>query len=197
MPSENRIFRTACARFLKAFTLAMFGWANQAIGGPDEITNRLMDEGVSLLDWGILRIQMRLSSDTRISSALVSYDWENNQIMIEGSNYDNGTGKPEEDAQKECSQWFRSIRLSAMVDPDTGKPYFGEASIFARLFEHEGWEKTVDGKSTSDVATSLDGKIFLKYYVYMKADSVGDTDGLYCTAKLLEAGFSRQEDIKK
>ena len=87
--------------------------------------------------------------------------------------------------------------MSAMVDKETGNPYVGEGSIFASLFEHEGWEKTVDGKSTSDVATSLDGKIFLKYYVYMKADSVGDTDGLYCTAKLLEAGFSRQEDIKK
>ena len=171
--------------------------ADLAQAGPDEVTNRLMEEKVSLLDWGVFRVQLLLEKTNDLSSASVFFDWDMNQIKIMDADFTMMDQGLSDVTVAECEKWFVAVRRAGYVNEKTGKPYFGDSSLFAELFSHEGWTATINGKATEDVVKQIDQKIVLEYSIALSAENVGDVERLICTGPLLSDSFARQEVRKK
>lgn len=70
-------------RIILALITAVF--ASTAIAGPDATTQRLLDDRPSMLDFGIMRLELHLKNHKYIShNPSVRYDWDENTITISG-----------------------------------------------------------------------------------------------------------------
>lgn len=168
--------------------------ATTAHAGPDEVTDRLMDEAASLLDVGMLRLELRLAASQTIPPTYSFYDWDNNEIVISTvvveSEWDI------ERAKQGCESWFQEVRKLAYVDSTTGKIMYGyERSGFADLFTHYGYTRTINGKATSEVAAELDRKFRLSFTWLRFQAASGEINKLACTGTLIEKGYSTKTEV--
>lgn len=160
-----------------------------AQAGPDETTSRLMNEYVSLLDFGILRLQMRLDGLTTIPSTYVTFDWENNVILV--SSYSVDSEWPRDRVEQACTDWFTSIRQNAGINAGTGKLYgVFTYSLFSGLFTHHGYSNTISGKSTEEAAKALDQKYRLQFTWNSYSTTPGEVETLTCSGPLIDKGYS-------
>lgn len=168
-----------------------------AEGGPDETTSRLMDEFVSLLDFGLLRIQLRLDEIQGISPTSVIYDWDDNKVDIFGYGMDGSWNR--ERVEQACDEWFQAVRMAGGVDPGTGKIYpIYKASFYSNMFNHFGFEKMVSGKNTSEIVVEMDQKFRLSYTWYSSSSLSGEVASIACTGPLLDTGYSvKVETVEK
>ena len=104
----------------------------RAISGPDDTTKHLMKDSVSMLDFGLLSLNLFLKG-TDYGSA--KFDWDKNRIYIQRFFPESETADM---AEKTCASWVSKVRKRAGIIPDTGKPYF-ETSFFAGYFRHNGF----------------------------------------------------------
>lgn len=177
-------------RFCLATSAAcLMGVASAAYSGPDEVTDRLMDESASLFDVGMLRLELRLAEAESIPATSTYYDWEKNQIVIWSVVFESGWTL--ERATAACDGWFRQIRMLAAVNPDTGVLYpMYKRSSFAEMFSHNGFVRTINGKDTSEVAAQLDDKFSLSFSWQRTDAPVGEVSSLTCSGALTEQGYS-------
>lgn len=152
-----------------------------ALAGPDETTQALMDDSASMLDLGLLRMNLMLASNS-LGSA--SFDWEQNRITVSEYGPDFATfatkkDKTADDVEIRCANWVRAVRIIAAVNPDDGLAYFGTTS-FADMFSHYGFEHGL----LKNPSASIDGLIQLRcrHFVAQKPVEI--------TAPLLGKGYS-------
>lgn len=101
--------------------------------GPDVTTQHLLDDAATMLDLGMLRLEMRLAQDDLGSAR---YAWSENRILIESSIFLTGAAKTEQSVEAICAGWLKSVRFAAGVNAD-GKAYTGN-SDFSGFFRHYG-----------------------------------------------------------
>lgn len=106
--------------------------------GPDDTTKELMNESVSLLDWGNLRLQLILNRRPYSGNfSYVDYDFDANTINIAHLVERKTT---EDEAEKYCHRWFASVREWAGYDSsgelDSERTKYG---LFASLYAHNGY----------------------------------------------------------
>lgn len=172
-----------------AFCSVLASQSLPAQAGPDETTQRLMNEYVSLLDFGILRLQMRLDALTTIPSTYVTFDWENNTVVI--SSYSVDSEWPRDRVEQACTDWFRIIRQNAGINAGTGELYgVFTYSLFSGLFTHYGYSNTIAGKSTEEAAKILDQKYRLQFTWNSYSSTPGEVETLTCSGPLLDKGYS-------
>jgi len=157
--------------------------------GPDETTSRLMNEYASLLDFGILRLQLRLDKLTTIPPSAVSYVWDDNVILISSFSVDSEW--PRDRVEQACTDFFFDVRANAGIDQDTGK-VFGvlDSTFFADLFNHYGYSNTIAGKSTDEFAIALDQKFQLRFTWFSYSSVPGTVRSIECSGPLLDKGYS-------
>jgi len=122
--------------------------ASPGFADPGHTTRKLMDTSPSMLDFGILRL------DVHLDFAWATYDWKNDDINI----FPEAFGLSGED----CKEFIERSRLRAgYIGPkgelDPNLAY----SIFAALFSHEGY--ILGGKENQEkLLQELDQKILVK-----------------------------------
>lgn len=164
--------------------------------GPDEITSRLMDEPASMLDFGILRLQIFLDSKVTLPTTGVGFDWEKNVVVISSLSFESQWTR--EQVEKACTDWFSSVRHIANVSPNTGELYFfTEVSAFSEMFYHYGFSKNTSGKTTDEVAAEMDKKFSLIYSWFSDNSEKGEVSSIVCTGPLLDSGFSLKVETVK
>lgn len=158
-----------------AFVLAGF----QAKAGPDASSTYLMDAPVSLMDLGVLKMNLLLEKKV---GGYASYDWDSNKIRI-GAPYEvQFISLPSlEIAEAACAKWISDVKGAFSVDAETGKVIFFEHSTAAGFFAHDGFER----KNTPETLYSdIDNMIVLNCYA-------GDgTDRISTSSPLLAKGYS-------
>lgn len=124
----------------KILWFCIFAICGQPIfSGPDETTNFLMDEPASLMDLGILRLNLALQNN---AAGYVSYSWDENRIKIAAPYQNvNGPYATEDAAEEACSKWVTELRRLLGIDPTTGKPFWGQTSLAADFFRHQGFRR--------------------------------------------------------
>lgn len=115
------------------------GLSGQAQAGPDATTKWLMNDPVSMLDLGILKIEQSLRNPNRSNRPYgsVRYDWDKNRIVIYYAGYFPTTDDPEE----HCAGWFTSVRSIGGVDA-SGNPLINGRTSFSFMFEHAGFNRS-------------------------------------------------------
>ena len=125
--------------------LVLFGaLCIQVYGEPTPTVSWLMNEPVSMWDWGLMRLENSLRAERSLSnfSVRVDYQWDANIIRI----LVNDTLEPENDWGREKivdygKQVANSIRESLYVNTQTGKPYGSGESFLEINFFHMGFER--------------------------------------------------------
>jgi hypothetical protein len=104
-----------------------------------------MEDSVSVLDWGMSRLEERLQAAMDASGLTTSiglrYDWEGNRIWLEATL---GSGRTNiANARVQCSEWIHIARSWLGVDPRTGAPALsGQDSLLVTFFSHSGFQRT-------------------------------------------------------
>lgn len=138
-----------------------------------------------MLDWGIFKIDQRLTGPRAEASGWAEYDFDSNVILVQSySVYERAKREDEGALRTHCDEWMSAMRKSAGVNQDTGEAY-GEATIFARLFTHEGY---INGDQDANLKRlkDLDKKFRLAFEIrtnYFNAV-------IRCEAPLLGTGYS-------
>lgn len=134
-------------------------------GEPDSVTGYLINEPISLMDWGLHnlanRIQEQVLNDGKnknLANSLdqfffveVYFDIKKNKIIIKVPSL--AKMKPKGSKEyvaltiEEAKQWSKriifAIKNNLGVDPKTGQPQWGDDStfIYSDYFSHQGWAK--------------------------------------------------------
>ncbi len=166
---------------LSTILVGLFVAANQAIAGPDTISNHLMSDPVSMLDFGMYRMELRLGS-----TAYVRYDWDDDEIVI--FNVVFGFDGSVSDAEVKCKRWVDEVRgMAGIID---GEPFL-ENSFFADLFAHLAFDR----KSAPDnLLLEIDKKFDLNMKVNFAMSAGGSQ--ITCTGPLIGKGFSVENPLR-
>lgn len=142
--------------------------------GPDETTQYLMNDSASMLDLGMLTLNLRLSQN---KLGYASYDWDANRIRIKYLLFQELN---DEEAEEACAAWVQRVRVYAGINIKTGQPAL-ETSSFAELFTHYGFQR----KSEIDnLRHNIDKMVTLQY------QHVRSGNPIMVNAPLLGTGYS-------
>ena len=168
-------------RIMLALITAVF--ASTAIAGPDATTERLLYDGPSMLDWGIMRLETHLITNQNINhNPSVEYNWDENTITISGYIF-SGEVRNEKEARQDCKRWFGAVRVDANVDTD-GSLFVGTVSEYAQYFLHSGYDRRIDEMKILDVLSDLDKKFKLSFWSVVTNDD-GFKNKMTCTGPLV------------
>ena len=114
--------------------------ATQVLAEPSTNMRILMDSNVSILDWGMFKIERKLEKDGKLQQLYnldhwVTYNWENDKINIHTHTFANTT-KTMEQAKVQCKNIFETIERVFLVKD--GKDMLDDCQI-CHVFSHEGW----------------------------------------------------------
>lgn len=138
-----------------------------ASAGPDQTTRYLMNQRVSLLTWGMYRIDQSLNKrfESHSVSSHTTYNYGPNTITISLSNVFNKSElKP---TKQNCKYIIDETRRAAGIKPDTGQPMNGSQSFFNNYFGQTGY--TANSRP-ENLGARVDEKIRINV-------SLGSTEG--------------------
>jgi hypothetical protein len=137
---------------------------------PTSNIKYLMNDSVSMLDWGIYKIDKGLEKYLTLDKATsifqsVGYDWDTNRIEVRVFLYG---ASSQEQAKEWCKIIMSQTRLFFFID-ENGKPVIGDHSNLPKYFYHEGFgnklepeglNKELDNVTVIIVTTFIaDGKL--------------------------------------
>lgn len=152
--------------FLGRYVLFLVFLASVSIcsADPNPATRYLMNEPVSLLDFGLYKLENYFAAigpnDSYVFS-IVRYDWELNRINVY---IYNTNGNNEISTKKEAKKWSKNIICRARellgIDCSSLKSVLGsKKSIIYNYFSHTGFQKSGE---PSNLAAELDEIVVLK-----------------------------------
>ncbi len=152
-----------------------------SLAGPDEVTQWLMQDPLTMLDYGIYKINIDLRDGWYPIGGNAVFQWDDNRVVISRM-VDAGT---QPSVETLCSKWVEKIRSRGGLNADTGVPY-GGWSHFAQMFAHEGFEKL---DAPKDLYKNIDKILSLNCWgIY--TDDDGKSGYLTITSPLLGTGYS-------
>jgi hypothetical protein len=135
-----------------ALIIALCALPSMVQPGPDETVKYLMQDSASMLDFGLLRLNIDLQNE---NLGRAFYDWDENRIRIGFFRPDKTTS---ENAEKECAEWVKAVRVAAFIDLETGKPFL-ENSMLSDYFTHSGFARA---NPLADLTGKIDSIIVLR-----------------------------------
>jgi hypothetical protein len=137
---------------------------NTSQAEPTANMQYLMNEPVSMMDWGLLNIDKSIESNgglKKYGNTITSYDWDKNRILIIVSSIG---ASSKEQAKEWCRDIVSFIRGFLGVDEKNGKPVFkNNQSFLYRYFTHEGFKRNAEPKELGkelDNITTIQATIF-------------------------------------
>lgn len=153
-----------------------------AVAGPDQTTQKLINDPVSMLDLGVFKADLALS---RRELGFMNFSWDSNRFTI--STYKLGGFADAQAAESACASWIAEVRELGGLDTKTGKP-FGPHSWFAQNFSHEGFERV----GTSETLYSDLDRLF-----DLNCTAIAGADTVVVTAALLGTTYSLRKNPEK
>lgn len=175
--ARSKFFGVFDMRFTPLFAACIF-LAEPVLAGPDQTTQHLIGDSASMLDFGILRIDLLLQKD---NLGFANYDWDANRITVQALLFERPptTSETENDPEKWCAEWVSRVRLTGGINTKTGEP-FGKSSFFASRFGHEGFSRNSE---PDDLLQQIDKLINLECYAAV------DDKSVTVTAPLVGTGY--------
>ena len=157
------------------FTILFITFASISSAEPSTHVQTLMDRPLSILDWGLFKLESRLQE--RGIDATVSYLWNDDKILIK--THDNDKNKKDhtmEQTQSECVKVFNSIDDVLLIE--NGDNVIGALCMVCAFFGHNGWTS----KSLNTASENIKDRVYYQSYhwtnwcerkAYGKSVSVG------------------------
>lgn len=132
-----------------------------ALAGPDATANRFLSDTVSMLEWGMDRLERSLAKES-LGMPVVTYNWDRNRIEIQRDMRLFDEPLPA-NAEQLCRDWMRDIRYEAGVFTD-GRLALRDmkSSLFIRFFAHNGFYRKFGELDEVSALVALDKLIHLQ-----------------------------------
>ena len=109
---------------------------------PSTHIKTLMDQPLSMLDWGLYSVENFLENHTHWEEEnkptfSVSYDWDPDEIKIYVSRWSKKF-ETYEAAEQECKFYFDKIDTSLLIRD--GKDILDDYQVYGNFFTHNGWK---------------------------------------------------------
>ena len=115
-----------------------------AAAGPDQTAEYLMEDSASMLDLGVLRLEMELSDRVskwvRPADISVFYEWSSNCLVVEALANDS-LFMSETDAKTWAEFAVQRIRSALGYSGSTGERTLGDLIPLRRYFAHTGFAR--------------------------------------------------------
>ncbi len=166
---------------------------------PTLAIKALMDDSVSMLDWGIFKLENMLNSSFLAEkfniSIKVYYVWNSNRLIIYADSSLSQTDQKkmsEQEGKEWCKNVVKGIKFSVGIDPNTvGGRGFKGSSYLSVFFSHVGFSRT--DTATEKIAEELDNITEIR--VLLLSDRlVEDVGILICVAPLRGTRIMFEED---
>ena len=163
MNTKNRK-RVSCS---VVATLLFFSVGKISFAEPSPGFKYLMNQPVSMLDWGVYRLEEYLSRGMyeREFQIIVSYNWETDRIIIGINRTQENPAKNEIEAVEKLRGTIDLIRSRCGIDPRTGTPYKGIANVYARYFRHAGFKYKSEPENLEQLLLTSTEIRFYTYYI--------------------------------
>lgn len=155
---------------------------NSALAAPDQTTRYLINQEISLLTWGMYRIDQALNERfaSRNLSSRTTYNYGRDTITIGLSNgFSDSELVP---TKRNCKEIVNETRRASGINPETGQPSNGSNSFFITYFGQTGYSAK---SRPNHIGDGLDRKIRIDV-------SLGPTDSNMETINCQGALLSRQ-----
>lgn len=163
----------------KTIILALFTFgvtSNLAHGAPGEATKRLIEDPASMMDLGLLKLDLWLSDVMEQLKTMNAkqvenyhtysgYDWDDDKIIAGATLYVSDVSA--EDAEQMCGQFINRFRIYSGVDIENGKLAIQDDTNtrISRLFSHDGFKRS---SYPADAFSALDQRIYVHCDVMQK-----------------------------
>jgi hypothetical protein len=154
---------------------------------PSSKIQYLMDEPVSMLDWGMIWIDESLKGTLAEyrTSTITYYDWNENRIIISLSELGSTIGvTSKEKAKEKCRTIVSSIRTFLGINEKDGKPYSEKSNLYS-YFSHSGFQRS----QPEGLYEELDNITVIRIMIFI--EGVGEP--VKCEAPLLGNKIMFQE----
>ena len=176
-------------------------WPVVSYSAPDETAKFLMNDKVSMMDWGLKELEDYLEVGVVFNvqaTILTSYDWDKNRIYITAIY---AVRKLPEDfftisedpikARKEIVAYiFKSIR--GVIGFDKNGALFSGSSFLENFFTHNGYRST---NETENLGKKIDSITELRANITLPSNY--ETAFLKCYSPLLSSELFCNEPVKK
>lgn len=154
--------------------------------GPDETIKALMNEPATMLDLGILKLQLHLNQveSNPFRKWNVIYNWDDNTIDLNTYSHSKADVK---DAKDTCSEIVTGLRSEAGYKAD-GSVILGISS-FAYFFDHMGWQ-VGSNEEVRERQEDLEKKFRIRITDFVTIE--GGPGRLECTARLPGTSFATE-----
>jgi hypothetical protein len=156
---------------------------------PSPSVRYLMDEPISLFEWGIFRLQARAEHfvwdhlDVKSQSARVEYDWAKNQLQIEMTVYPHAQSLQRTTVRETCGSLIRQMKVLLGVTP--GLEEFRQIYGIGTFFRHQQFEKSNEPKTLDadlEAITTLEVDLMVS-----KSDQPPFEKAISCSSDLLKS----------
>ena len=160
-------------RFLEKIIISFLFISSPALAEPSPTTAYLMEESVSLLTWGMFKVEQYILKSKMLgdNGVVVEYDWDQNSINIKVY-FLQGQDR------KECDNFIKGIKEIAGINTkNNGSIPLYETSFFADYFVNNGYQRKNRPKNSGKEIDNI-----MKIVVQGK-----DNGGIYvCESKMLQ-----------
>ena len=120
-------------------TISLIFGATAVSAEPSSGVSALMNRPMSMLDWGMYRLQKELEASVR--RTYVNYSWDNNEILV--SNYSGLSSKVSsmEEAKQNCDKTFAAWDVELMIDD--GKDRLSSYCSVCSYFKNNGFSSMI------------------------------------------------------
>jgi hypothetical protein len=166
--------------FLLVFsTCSPYGYAE-----PSSVVEYLMDDPVTMLDWGLYRVEERTSSmqfkNLVNSNSFAYYSWNKNRITVGFGVYPSNGSLPANLAEETCEAVTMEVRNRFGTNT---KKSFREVVGIAKFFDHAGFEhndKPAKFMQEIENITNINVAVFAS-----KMDSLDGSPAVRCESPLM------------
>jgi hypothetical protein len=180
--------------YLKSLIVVLFILFSVNISQAEPSSNMkyLMNKPISIMDWGLINIDLQLR---KLTDKTYAHELKEAQIIAPSVIYNRGTNRiiihigigganTKEQAKEWCKSTVDKIRSMFFINLDTGKPYSVNGALYF-YFTHVGYSKKSEPKGLSE---ELDNITVIKVEVIYQ-----NSKSLICEAPLLGTSVMFQE----
>ena len=173
-------------RFIVGVILFLPLFCSQTVlSEPTPTIKYLMNEPVSMLDWGIYNMAQRLrplQEHKDVGDVSVDYVWKKNRILITAHYKYDARSKSEKESKRRCEELVNSIKRHFRVDPKTGKGVLlDRRSSLGFLFGHAGYRGSNQPKN---LYQELEKLVHIEVWNNWEG-TAGSSGNVVCTSPLM------------
>ena len=167
--------------------------ARVSLAAPGPITGRLMNEPLSMLDYGLWRTELELKHFfNNIENIFVgtTYNWNKDQISIQVILYETPETLKDLAPDKQCRHVINSIKDFYGIDTSTGRPTASmENTLLGKSFVHNGFAGSdipqTELFSQLDKMTHINVSMMQENNIKDSENITAHTNAISCEAGLL------------